>query len=254
MEIRKKLIAFDLDDTLSVTKSPISERMSGVLGRVLEHFDVCVISGAGYDQLHIQVIDALNASPMQLRRLHLMPTCGTRYYRYNEAGKDWQLQYSEDLTDDEKKKIFKVLEESARELSLWPENPAGDVIEDRLSQVTLTALGQKATSEDKYAWDPDGSKKIAIRDLAAKSLPEFEVRAAGTTSVDVTRVGLDKAYGMKKLIDMLNISREEILFFGDKLDEGGNDYPVKAMGIDTIAVERWEDTADRLEAILAIIE
>jgi phosphomannomutase len=254
MEIRKKLIAFDLDDTLSVTKSPISPRMSEVLGRLLEKFDVCVISGANYQQLHLQVTDWLNVSPMQLRRLHLMPTCGTSYYRYNESDKEWQEQYSEDLTNAEKEKIFNVLEESARELNLWPKNPSGDVIEDRKSQVTLTALGQQATAEDKYAWDPDGTKKLAIRDLAAKSLPEFEVRAAGTTSVDVTRIGLDKAYGMHKLIEILNISREEILFFGDKLEEGGNDYPVKAMGIDTIAVERWEDTADRLEAILAIVE
>lgn len=254
MEIRKKLLAFDLDDTLSVTKSPMSDRMSEILGRILERFDVCVISGGSYNQFHIQVIEPLNVSPMQLRRLHLMPTCGTRYYRYNEADKDWQLQYNEDLTEAEKKKIFKALEESARELGFWPENPVGEVIEDRFSQVTLAALGQQAAPEDKYAWDPDGTKKLAIRDLAAKKLPDFEVRAAGTTSIDVTRVGLDKAYGMQKLIDILSISRDEILFFGDKLDEGGNDYPVKAMGIDTIAVESWEDTAGRLEAILAVLD
>ena len=74
----------------------------------------------------------------------------------------------------------------------------------------------------------------------------------GTTSVDVTTIGIDKAYGMKKLIEALGISKEEILFIGDKLEEGGNDYPVKAFGIDTIAVDGWQDTALVLEGILAI--
>jgi len=85
-------------------------------------------------------------------------------------------------------------------------------------------------------------------------MPDLEVRAGGTTSVDVTMIGIDKAYGMKKLIEEMAIAKEDILFIGDKLNEGGNDYPVKAMGIDTIAVEGWEDTAYVLEGILAVTD
>lgn len=249
----KKLLAFDLDDTLAITKSPISDRMAELLGELLEYFDVCIISGGRYEQFVSQVIERLDVSPMALRRLHLMPTCGTRYYRYNETEKDWNLVYAEDLTEEQKKKIIHELEVAAKKLGYWEEHPAGDIIEDRLSQITYSALGQKAKPEDKYAWDPDASKKHAIRKLAAPNLPGFEVRVGGTTSVDVTRPGIDKAYGMQKLIDILDISREEILFFGDKLQEGGNDYPVKAMGIDSIEVHDWRDTVRRLEAILAVI-
>ena len=68
----------------------------------------------------------------------------------------------------------------------------------------------------------------------------------------MTTIGIDKAYGMKKLIEALGISKEEILFIGDKLEEGGNDYPVKAFGIDTIAVDGWQDTALALEGILGV--
>ena len=79
------------------------------------------------------------------------------------------------------------------------------------------------------------------------------MHAAGFTTIDVTKPGIDKAYGMQKLMAMLGASKEEILFFGDKLTEGGNDYPVKAMGIDSLEVSRWQDTALALEAILHVI-
>lgn len=249
----KKLIGFDLDDTLAVTKSPISDEMSEILTKLLDNFEVCVISGGRYEQFQLQIIDRLHATPQQLRKLHLMPACGTQYYRYNEIDERWEKQYAEDLTDEQKKLIKQVLKKTTKELGLWPANPAGDVIEDRGSQITLSALGQQATAEDKYAWDPDNTKKFAIRDAAAAYLPDLEVRAGGTTSIDVTRVGIDKAYGMEKLIEELQISKDDILFFGDKLQEGGNDYPVKAMGIDSIEIHGWENTAQVLTGILHVI-
>ena len=250
----KKVLAFDLDDTLAITKSPISDRMAEVLSNILESFDVCIISGGRYEQFKTQVIDRLHVNPHLLNRLHLMPTCGTRYYRYDELAGEWKLQYAEDLTDEQKQQVMDVLEASAKELGLWEEHPAGDIIEDRGSQITFSALGQKATPEDKYAWDPEGKKKAALRDMAAQQLPGLEVRAGGSTSIDVTREGIDKAYGMQKLIDAIDISKEDILFFGDKLQEGGNDYPVKAMGVDSIEVSEWEDTVGRLETILHVIK
>ena len=248
----KKLIAFDLDDTLAVTKSPISDRMSGLLVQLLDKYEVCVISGGNFDQFKKQVVDRLEASPQQLRNLHLMPTCGTRYFRYDEVTEDWKKIYAEGLTDEQKQRTITALKEAAKGLGYWEEKPYGEIIEDRESQITFSALGQKAPAEEKYKWDPDGKKKHAIRDIVAPKLPDLEVRVGGTTSVDVTMIGVDKAYGMKKLIEELGISKDEILFIGDKLEEGGNDYPVKAMGIDSLAVERWEDTARVLEGILFV--
>lgn len=249
----KKILTFDLDDTLAVTKSPISDRIAELLGQLVEHFEVCIISGGRFEQFQTQVIDRLHIEPHKLNRLHLMPTCGTRYYRFDELENEWKLQYAEDLTDDEKRRIAEALEDSAKKLGLWLDNPAGDIIEDRGSQITFSALGQKATPEDKYAWDPDGVKKAKLRELAAPLLPGLEVRVGGTTSIDVTHEGIDKAYGMQKLMDVLNVSKDDILFFGDKLQEGGNDYPVKAMGITSLDVGEWEDTAHRLESILAVL-
>ena len=249
----KKVLAFDLDDTLAITKSPISDEMAAVLTNILDHFDVCVISGGRFEQFQSQIIDRLAISNDLLARLHLMPTCGTRYYRHSSDTNAWDLQYAEDLTDDQKTSVIQALEESAKALGYWEENPAGPIIEDRESQITYSALGQFATPTDKYAWDADGIKKMAIRDLVAPKLPGLEVRVGGTTSVDVTAIGIDKAYGMQKLMDHLKIEKEDILFFGDKLQEGGNDYPVKAFGIDTIEVKNEHDTALHLKEILTTL-
>ncbi|OGL22037.1 HAD family hydrolase [Candidatus Saccharibacteria bacterium RIFCSPHIGHO2_01_FULL_45_15] len=251
----KRVIAFDLDDTLAITKSPISDRMGELLSGLLEHYDVCIISGGKFEQFKKQVVDRLEAPAHKLNRMHLMPTCGTRYYRYDELAKEWKIQYAEDLSADQKAEILKVVEQSAREVHLWAEKPYGEIIEDRGSQVTYSALGQQAPAEEKYAWAKDNEQeKQVLRQLIAERLPDLEVRLGGTTSVDITRIGIDKAYGMRKLIEALGISKDEILFLGDKLNEGGNDYPVKAMGIDSIAVERWEDTALVLEGILGVTE
>jgi len=249
----KKLIAFDLDDTLAITKSPISDRMGELLTRLLDSYHVCIISGGKVSQFHMQVVDRLEATPKQLTKLHLMPTCGTRYYRYDVHKQNWAMQYAEDLSDKDKREIISVLEASAKELGLWAENPTGDIIEDRDSQITYSALGQQASAEDKYQWaDKNAAAKQQLRALVAERLPNLEVRLGGSTSVDITRIGIDKAYGMQKMIDELNIHKSDIIFIGDKLAEGGNDYPVKAMGIDTIAVEGWEDTAFVIEGILAV--
>lgn len=249
----KKLIAFDLDDTLAVSKSPIEDRMGDLLVRLLQKYDVCIISGGKYDQFKKQVIDRLEASPRDLDRMHLMPTCGTRYYRYDELNDSWKIQYAEDLTEGQKKKIVRVLESSAKEVGLWVDKPYGDIVEDRGSQVTYSALGQQAPAEEKYKWAEENAEaKQTLRKLIAEQLPDLEVRLGGTTSVDVTRIGIDKAYGMKKLIEALDISKDDILFIGDKLQEGGNDYPVYSMGVDCIEVDGWKDTALVLEGILAV--
>ena len=245
----KKMIALDLDDTLAVTKSPISGRMGMLLSHLLISYEVCIISGGNFDQFKKQVIDRLEAPVPALNRLHLMPTCGTRYYRYDEHEGTWKLQYANDLTDDQKYRIAEALKTGAKELGLWEEKSYGDIIEDRGSQITFSALGQKAPAEEKYKWDPTGEKKHKLRDYVAPLVPDVEVRVGGTTSVDVTIIGVDKAYGMRKLLEVTGFNMDDILFIGDRLEEGANDYPVKALGIDTIAVEKWEDTALVIETL-----
>ena len=244
-----RLLAFDLDDTLAVSKSRIDPRMADLLARLLDRVEVCIISGGRFDQFDAQVLQHLTLDGPARDRLHLMPTCGTRYYRWGDGG--WREVYAEDLSAEDRRRVIEVLTDGAKELGLWEAQPWGDIIEDRGSQITFSALGQSAPPEAKYAWDPDGSKKRALRDYAAARLPDLEVRGGGSTSVDVTRKDIDKAYGLGKLLEALGLAVGDVLFVGDRLDEGGNDYPVKAMGVPCVAVRRWEDTAEFVAEFLA---
>ncbi len=243
-----RLVLFDLDGTLAPSKSPIAVSTATLLVRLLERVDVCIISGGAFPQFRRQVLPSLGSSP-NLTRLHLMPTCGTQYYRWRPGG--WHQVYAELLDPALKDRIIRVLDDGARELGVAEPHPWGEIIEDRATQITYSALGQQAPLAAKAAWDPSGNKRNGLRDYAAGRLPDLEVRVGGSTSIDVTARGIDKAYGVRKLEHYLHISLDEMLFLGDRLDVDGNDYPVKATGVPCIAVTGWRDTGRHIVDLLA---
>jgi phosphomannomutase len=244
-----RLVAFDLDDTLAPSKSAIDPRIGDLLLALAERVEVAIISGGQLAQFTAQVVDRLpDASPDTLAHIHLLPTCGTQYYRLREGA--IHTVYAHRLTDDEKARALAAVEAEARRLGLWAAEPWGEILEDRDSQITFSALGQRAPLEAKIAWDPTGEKKNTLRTAVAAVIPDLEVRSGGSTSVDITHRGIDKAYGMRQLADATGIALDDMLFVGDRLDPDGNDYPVLAMGVACHAVEGWEDTAEYLDALL----
>jgi phosphomannomutase len=250
--MKRRVIAFDLDNTLADSKSPITAQMADLLDGLLRKFQVCVISGAKFEQFQEQLLNHLRAAPRTLTALHIMPTCGTRYLRFDVTAKRWKQVYAEDLAADQRARIVAALDKGADALGYRATKLWGAQIEDRGSQVTFSALGQKAPVASKQAWDPDGTRKRKLRDYVAKLIPEFEVRVGGSTSIDVTKPGIDKAYGIKKLIELLAVTKRDVMFVGDRLGKGGNDYPVKAMGVDCLEVSRWQETALVVQTILGV--
>lgn len=247
-----RLVAFDLDDTLAPSKGRIDGRIADQLRALLQRVEVAIISGGNEDQFRNQVIAPLTSGPASdLARLHLLPTCGTRYLHYD--GSDFTAVYAHDLSPDEKTAALSALREEAARLGLWEAQPWGEILEDRGSQITFSALGQQAPRDAKHAWDPTGERRAALRDAVAPRLPGLEVRSGGSTSIDITRAGIDKAYGMRKLVEHTGIPLSDMLFYGDRLDEGGNDYPVLALGVKSIAVTGWEDTADKLDQLITTL-
>ena len=243
------LVAFDLDDTLAPSKSAIDPRMLDLLEQLLNRVEVCVISGGNFEQFDAQLLSGFgHLSEETLAGLHLLPTCGTQYYRRVEG--EWRASYREDLSEDQKARAIEALVTTAQALGYWESETWGEIIEDRGSQITFSALGQQAPVEAKKAWDPTGEKKNALRSAVAELLPDLEVRSGGSTSVDITRKGIDKAYGMRKLAEQTGVTLDEMLFVGDRLDPEGNDYPVLAMGVSCHAVTGWEDTAAFLDEFL----
>jgi phosphomannomutase len=77
--------------------------------------------------------------------------------------------------------------------------------------VTLSALGQQAPLEEKEKWDPDFSNRKRIKAALDTLIPEFSVRIAGASSIDVTKPGIDKVHGIRKLRDILGIAVAEMI-------------------------------------------
>ena len=150
------------------------------------------------------------------------------------------------MVNEAKTQIKKV----AQDLGLWVEDSFGDIIEDRGSQITFSALGQNAPIALKEDWDRDGSKKELLRRNLSILLPNLEVRKGGSTSIDITAQGMDKAFGVEKLREYSSKEIGELLFIGDRLEFGGNDYPVLKTGIQTKKVSSWEDTLEIINDLL----
>jgi phosphomannomutase len=245
----KKLIVFDLDGTLAESKASVDAEMAKLLDSLLTIVKVSVISGGAWEQFQKQVVAHLSQDE-RLKNLSLLPTCGTKFYKY-EAG--WKLLYSEDFTDSEKKKIIGALNQSIASPEGKVARVWGEIIDDRGSQITYSALGQQAPLEEKKKWDPDFAKRKRMKTVLDNLIPDFSVRLGGATSIDVTQHGIDKAYGIRKLRDVLGVAIPEMIYVGDAVFPGGNDYPAKEAGALSIEVKDPHETKRVIEAVIACL-
>ena len=106
---------------------------------------------------------------------------------------------------------------------------------------------------EKEKWDPDFAKRKQFKAILDPMIPEFTVRLGGSTSIDVTKLGIDKAYGLRKLRDTLDIALQEMIYIGDALFVGGNDYPAIEAGVVSISVRGPSDTKLVVRTIIACL-
>jgi HAD superfamily hydrolase (TIGR01484 family) len=245
----KKLIVFDLDGTLAESKSAVDSEMSGLLHDLLAIVKVAVISGGDWPQFEKQFVSILPHDAL-LTQLSLLPTCGTKFYQYTN---DWEKLYEEDFTPNERETILSALNKALIEAGYKVAKVWGEAIEDRGSQITFSALGQHAPLDEKNKWDPDHAKRKKIKAILDTHIPNFSVRIGGSTSIDITKPGIDKAYGIGKLRDLVHVSLKEMIYIGDALFPGGNDYPAEKAGVDCIPIKSPEETKRVIQTIIACL-
>ncbi len=252
-----KLVVFDLDGTLTESKSKVTPEIVQAISDLQKSYEVAIISGCSYKQFEDQFLFEFNPFKHTFMSLRLLPTCGAQMYMYDHG---WFQIYNNDLLLREKVKIFEAFEcaifhfnadikrhkgSGFCEANLIDELDSGkygEIAEDRGSQITFSMLGQEAPLEEKNKWDPDCAKRKKIAAFVQKYLLEFEVRIGGTTSIDVTKKGIDKSFGVLKIIEHLSLDKQDVLFVGDALFKGGNDYPVKELGIECIPTSGPKET------------
>src|SRR3989344_2263589 len=246
----KKLIIFDLDGTLAESKQPLTHEMALYLSKLLVVSRVGIISGGALSQFLKQVVSQLPVDT-KLAHLYLLPTSGSALYEFrNDA---WKKIYEERLSEKEKDTIETAMRAAAEETGIidFSENAYGERIEYRGGQVTLSALGQQAPLPLKKAWDPKHTKRHALQENIAVRLPVFSVGIGGATSIDVTKRGVDKAYGIRKLCERTNVQESEALYIGDELESGGNDEAVYKTRAATCTVTDPADTLRTIKTILS---
>lgn len=245
---KKRLIIFDFDGTLAETKSETDREMADLVSRLLEIKKVAVIGGGKYQLFRSLFVDKIPASKEALKSLFLFPTTATSFYRYDRG---WKKVYQMKLTKTEKAAIKKAFVESFKEVGyVKPKKTYGKVIEDRGTQVTFSALGQEVVAVLgkrgvglKKKWTRENTEiKLKLAAALQRRLPRLEVRAAGFTSIDITRKGIDKAYGIEQIEKHLRVRRKDMFFVGDALFPGGNDYAVRRTGVEWKAVKGPADT------------
>lgn len=242
----KKLYIFDLDGTLTESKSKISPRMGKLLSKLLENKKVAVISGGKFSQFKKQLLSPNIIDKTKYTNLSAFPTNSTLHYVYKNNR--WTKIYEEELSKSEKKDILGALK-NLQESPIYkrPRKLYGKTSEDRNSQITFSAIGQNAPLKAKTLWNKNSDNRPTYINFLKNKLKKFEIKLAGLTSIDINRKGIDKAYGVKKILKELNVSKKEAVFIGDAFYRGGNDAPARRTGIDCIKVNGPKDTENLVE-------
>jgi len=244
----KKIIVFDLDGTLAESKQSLDEEMSSLLYTLLSIKKVAIVSGGGFPQLEKQVINKIPFDPKRMQNLYILPTKGAVMYKFD--GKKWIMIYENTLLLEEKKTITEALEKVQNEVDFLPKEHYGPLWEDRGSQFTFSALGQDAPVEIKKDWDKNATKRKILKEHLDKYLSEFAVEIGGSTSIDITQKSIDKAFAIERICQYLDLKIEEVLFVGDAIFPGGNDYSVTKTGVDTAKVANYNETKSIIRKII----
>ena len=179
--------------------------MSRALVTLLKKKKVAVISGGSYKQFRRQFLASLSCPKYLLPNLFLFPTNATAFYRYQGG---WKNVYWLKLSEQDRRKVKQAFRDVFREMKYVPPRKVyGQVVEDRGSQITFSALGQDVVAQLgkrglalKENWRRENTPvKLKMAKMVAKKLPHLEVRPSAFTSIDVTRHGIDKAYGVRQI-------------------------------------------------------
>lgn len=254
---KKSLIVFDLDGTLAPSKSPLESDMSRALTALLAQKKVAVIGGGSYEQFNNQFLSHLKCPPALLKNLFIFPTTSMAFYKYD---KGWKNVYRKILKESEKKKILRAFDEVYTAVNyVAPKKVWGPVIEDRVTQMSFSPLGQNIVDKLgskkgialKEQWRKENNPlRLKMAKLLGKKLSSFEVRVGGITTIDITRKGIDKAYGVRQIEKVLKIPIKNMLFIGDALYPGGNDAAAKKSGVQTMATSGPKETIAIIKKIL----
>jgi glucan phosphorylase len=210
--------------------------MAKVLSDLIDRMPVALISGGSMADFERQVLSGI--FNVKKENLYLLPTSGAELRFWQDGA--WKTAYSFPVNPDKKEKLLSELSKavgvSRAEIDAF--------VDDRGCQLTYSGLGKDASLSKKYAWDPRTEKRRVIIAKLQPRLSGLSMRIGGSTSIDFTEEGVDKAFGVSKLLEHLDLSPKDAVFVGDAMGEGGNDAPVATLGVKSITTASPEVTRE----------
>lgn len=228
MYSHKKHLFFDLDDTVTLSRSRIDEAMYALLS-TLPH-DIVVISGAQHTQIEKQILDV---------PAYRLGQNGNQAYH-----EDGTLLWEERLLPHQEAHVRAHISALQDRVS-HPVRDTNDLIEHRGSQISYSLIGHNEDVHTKKAFDPDRSQRLTLLEAVPFESDEVEVRIGGTTCFDYFMKGRHKGFNVARLIEHEGWNTDACLYFGDALFPGGNDEAVIGV-IETVSVADHLDTYKKL--------
>lgn len=234
-----KLLAFDLDGTLTQHKTPLCKEHREILEKLSEKYTLLMV-GAGQCR---RIFDQMEHFPIDI-----IGNYGLQRVKYNAETKNIDTVY--DITEPcdreeiEKRVTFLRKKHGFTEF-------AGDNVEYHSSGcITFPILGTKATQEDKLAFDPDRKKRRAFYGEVIELFPEYNVFVGGSSSFDMAPKPYNKYYALDKYCTELGIPHSEVIFVGDDYGPGGNDESVYKSDFGFITIDNYLDFPEIIKPLL----
>lgn len=244
-----RVAIFDIDDTLTESFKPPKPEMLEKLKLLLEKVPVAIMSAAGFPRIEDEFLPSLSSSPY-ISKLYIFSNSTAECYLLQ--GGEWKQVYNNEMTLEAREEIKRALKEAAEETGILKDiTPQGEQIIDREAQVAFAALGIDAPDEEKKSWDVDKTKRTKMKKVLQKKIPGFEILIGGRTTIDITKKGINKSYGVRWLSERLGIKPRDMLYVGDALYKGGNDAVVIPTGIKTVSTSGPEETLGIIDDIFA---
>lgn len=234
-----KLVAFDLDGTLTQHRTPLSEEHRAVLEQLSKKYKL-LMAGAG---MCMRIFGQMGKFPIDI-----LGNYGMQYAEYNPETAELEIKEDNNIPCDRESIEKRVT--MLREKHGFTEF-AGDNVEFHSSGcVTFPILGTKAKIEDKLAFDPDRKKRRAIYEEVKATFPEFTVFVGGSSSFDMAPAPYNKAYALAKYCEERGIAHDEVVYVGDDYGPGGNDESVYLSDFGYITIDDYRDFPEIIKVLL----
>lgn len=234
-----KLIAFDLDGTLTQHKSPLGEENRKVLEELSKKYKL-LMAGAGMCN---RIFNQMGKFPIDV-----LGNYGMQYAEYNAQTGELDIVRNDVMPVDKESVDKRVT--AMREKYGFTEF-AGDNVEYHASGcVTFPILGTAAKIEDKLAFDPDRKKRRAIYEDVKETFSDYTVFVGGSSSFDMAPAPFNKAYALAKYCEERGIAHDEVVYVGDDYGPGGNDESVYLSDFNFLTIDNYLDFPKVMSVLL----